>query len=72
LVFSSFFIYDKISFSVYCWRSLLSPTPLVDVAKWFFWSEDVCTELVDMPFFPDFVDGRRDMLVQDNTRTFPV
>jgi hypothetical protein len=28
-------------------------------ARWFFWIEDVGTEVVDLPFFSDFIDGRR-------------
>ena len=40
-------------------------------AMWFFWSEDVGPKVVDMPFFSDFVDGRRQILVQDSTETFP-
>jgi hypothetical protein len=28
-------------------------------ARWFLWSEDVSPDVVDMPFFFDFVNGRR-------------
>jgi hypothetical protein len=28
-------------------------------SRWFFWSEDVCLEVVDLLFFSDFIDGRR-------------
>jgi hypothetical protein len=34
------------------------------------WSEDVGPEVVDLSSFPDFVDGMRRFLVQDNTTTF--
>ena len=37
--------------------------------RWFLWSEDVVPEVVDLPFFSDFIDGRRQILVQDNTGT---
>jgi hypothetical protein len=33
--------------------------------------EDVGLEVVDLPFFFDFVDGRWRILVQDNTGTSP-
>jgi hypothetical protein len=41
-------------------------------ARWFPWREDVSPEVVDLPFFSDFVDGRRWVLVQDSTGTSPV
>jgi hypothetical protein len=37
--------------------------------RFFFWSEDVGPEVVDLPFFSDFIDGRRQILVQESTRT---
>jgi hypothetical protein len=37
--------------------------------RWFFWSEDVGPEVVDTPFFSDFVDGRWRILVQDSKGT---
>jgi hypothetical protein len=38
-------------------------------ARWFFWSEDVGLEVVDLSFFSDFVEERRQILVQDSTGT---
>jgi hypothetical protein len=35
--------------------------------RWFFWNGDVGPEVVDLPFFYDFIDGRRQTLVQDIT-----
>jgi hypothetical protein len=32
---------------------------LVAETRWFLWSEDVGPEAVDLPFFSDFIDGRR-------------
>ena len=72
LFFSPFFRSDEISFSVCCWSSWLSTTALVAGARWFFWSEDLGPEVVDLPFFSDFVDGRQQILVQDSTGTSPV
>jgi hypothetical protein len=63
LVFSSFFRSGEICFSVCRW-----PLPAAE-ARWFLWSEDVGPEVVDLSFFSDFVDGRRWILVQDNTGT---
>jgi hypothetical protein len=40
-------------------------------ARWFFWSKDVGPDVVDRSFFPNFVDGRRRILVLDNTGTSP-
>jgi hypothetical protein len=31
--------------------------------RWFLWSEDVGPEVVDLPFFSDFINGRRQFLV---------
>jgi hypothetical protein len=36
-------------------------------ARWFLWNKDVGLEVVDLLFFYNFVDGRRRVLVQDNT-----
>jgi hypothetical protein len=63
LVFSSFFGSDEICFSACHRRSSLSTAALGAGARWFFWSEDVGSEVVDMSFFYDFVDGRRRILV---------
>jgi hypothetical protein len=59
------------SFSVCRWRSWLSTTALAAGARWFFWSKDVGLEVVDLSFFYDFIDGRRQILVQDSTWMFP-
>jgi hypothetical protein len=32
-------------------------------ARWFLWSNDVGSEVVDPSFFSDFVEGRRRILV---------
>ena len=53
LFFSPLFRSGEISLSV------LSVTALAVGARWFFWSEDVGPEVVDLPFLSDFVDGRR-------------
>jgi hypothetical protein len=71
LVFSPFFRSGEIYFSTCHWRLSLSTTALGAGARWFFWSEYVGPEVVDMPFFSDFVDGRRRILVQDSTGTSP-
>jgi hypothetical protein len=34
-------------------------TTLAVGARWFFWSEDVGLEVVDLSFFSDFVEERR-------------
>jgi hypothetical protein len=57
LVFSSFFRSGEISFSLCRWPSLAVG------ARWFLWNEDVGPEVVDLLFFPDFVDGMRKILV---------
>jgi hypothetical protein len=44
---------------------------LAAVTRWFLWIEDVGPEVVDLPFFFEFVDGRRQVLVQESMRTFP-
>jgi hypothetical protein len=44
---------------------------LVVRARWFLWSKDVGPEVVDFPFFFDFVDGRRKILVEESTRHPP-
>ena len=71
LVFSPFFRSGEICFSVCRWRSWLFATALAAGARWFFWSEDAGPEVVDLPFLSDFVDGRRQILVQDSTGTSP-
>jgi hypothetical protein len=38
-------------------------------ARWFFWSGDVGLEVMDMSFFSDFIDGRRQILIQDSMGT---
>jgi hypothetical protein len=38
-------------------------------ARWFLWSKDVDSEVVDLQFFSDFVDVKRRILVQDTTGT---
>jgi hypothetical protein len=63
LVFSPFFRSGEICFSVCRWPSLAAG------ARWFLWSNDVGSEVVDLSFFSDFVEGRRRILVQDNTGT---
>jgi hypothetical protein len=40
-------------------------------ARWFLWSKNVGSEVVDLLFFFDFIDGRRRILVQDITRMSP-
>jgi hypothetical protein len=57
LVFLPFFRSGKINFSVCRWHSLLSTTILAARVRWLFYNEDVCPEVVDMPFLSDFVDG---------------
>jgi hypothetical protein len=47
-------------------------TTLAVGTRWFLWSEDVGTEVVNILIFFDFVDGRRQILVQDSTGTSPV
>ena len=59
LGFLAIFQIGEISFSVCCWRSWLSMTTLVARTRWFFWSEDVVPEVVDLPFSSDFINGRR-------------
>jgi hypothetical protein len=44
---------------------------LVTGARWFLWSEYVSPEVLDLPFFSDFIDRRRQVLVQDSTGTSP-
>jgi hypothetical protein len=51
-----FFRSGEICFSVCCWL------PLAAKARCFLWSEDVSPEVVDLSFFPDFVDGRAAVL----------
>ena len=69
-VFSSFFSSGEISFSLCRWRSwFFATTTLAAGARWFFWSKDVGPEVVDLSFLSDFVDGRRQILVQDSTGT---
>jgi hypothetical protein len=41
-------------------------------ARWFLSSEDVGPKVVDLPFFSDFIDGRRRVLVQDSTGISPI
>jgi hypothetical protein len=53
----------EISFSVCRWHPWLSVTALVARARWFFWSKDIGLEVVDLSFFSDFIDGRRQILV---------
>jgi hypothetical protein len=43
--------------SVCCWPTLATG------ARWYLSSEDVVPEVVDLPFFSDFIDGRRRVLV---------
>jgi hypothetical protein len=71
LIFSPVFRSSEISFSVCHRHSWLSATALAAEARWFFWSEDVGPEVVDLPFFSDFVDGRRHNLIQDSTGMSP-
>ena len=71
LVFSPFLRSGEISFSVCRWRSWLFATTLTAGARWFSWSEDAGPEVVDLPFLSNFVDGRRQILVQDSTGTSP-
>ena len=70
LVFSLSFRSGEISFLVCRWHSWFAMAPAAG-ARWFFWSEDVGPEVVDLPFLSDFVDGRRQILVQDITGTSP-
>jgi hypothetical protein len=65
LVFSLFFRFGEICFSVCHWPLLAAG------ARWFLWSKDVGPEVVDLSFFSDFVDWRRRVLVQDSTETSP-
>jgi hypothetical protein len=56
------------------WRDRFSVCPWptqVARARWFLWSEDVGQEVGDLPFFLDFVDGKRRVLVQDIMGTSP-
>jgi hypothetical protein len=69
MVFSLFFKSGEISFLVYHRRSSLSTTTLAVGTRWFLWSEDVGTEVVNLPIFFDFVDGRWRIFVQDSTGT---
>ena len=72
LVISPFFRSGEISFSLCRWRSwFFATTTLAAGARWFFWSKDVGPEVVDLSFLSDFVDGRRQILVQDSTGTSP-
>jgi hypothetical protein len=55
----------EICFSVCRWSSLAAG------ARWFLYSKDVGSEVVNLSFFSDFIDGRKRVLVQDSTGTSP-
>jgi hypothetical protein len=52
MVFLSFFRTGEICFSACRWAFLAAG------ARWFLWSKDVDSEVVDLPVFSDFVDGK--------------